>query len=86
MNIRAAAIKTALVVEVVLVVWASYVTYRWEFATDGKFGSLGQFGDLVPFYGPFQAVVAPWLFVAAVIPVCFMVLAAADRVIRKISN
>lgn len=77
---RSTAVKAALVIEVMIIVWAAYVAYRWWFATDGQYGSLGMFGDLVPFYGPFQIVVAPWLFATAVIPLCLLVLAIFNRV------
>lgn len=79
-------VSLALVAETALIVWTGYVLYRWWRVTS-DLDPNNRFADLVPYYGDFDAIVAPWLAASAIIPACFVVIGVAEWLRhRKISS
>ena len=73
---RLAIVSLALIAETVLVVATAYVFYRWSVANAGP---QTPFSDLIPYWGAFARVVAPWIAACVVIPACALVLTVARR-------
>jgi hypothetical protein len=61
----------ALMGETCLAMWAAYVFYRWHFNLTSEGMTYWAFD---PFMGPFETVVAPWLFALIPIPACLFAL------------
>lgn len=77
---RSRLVTIALIVETGVIVIAAYVFYRWKMAHAGPWNN---YQDLVPFSANFEVVVAPWLFGAAFIPACLLVLGLAGKWFRQ---
>jgi hypothetical protein len=78
-RMRPVLISLALIIETGLIIWTSYVFYRWHFETAWA----GTPIDPGPYWGSFQAIVAPWIFASLYIPACMLVLRIARPVIYR---
>lgn len=81
---RSYLVALALIAETAVLLMTAYVTYRWTVANYHQ--PWNRFSDLVPYYGGFERIVAPWAFASLLIPVCWVVLAVARRARQPNSN
>jgi hypothetical protein len=80
-QMRPVLISLALIIETGLIIWASYVFYRWHYETE--WAAFRVSPPAGPYDGSFQAIVAPWIFASLYIPACMLVLRIARPFIYR---